>query len=164
MADPGQPAPTGREADPVHPATSATATKLRHQLTKRHLAAPGRAGWLLIHLFDVGRKYSVVQTWKRRKKQMRIYEYRKRCWQLPEDNPEQRSQLENETRWARPMPSSGRHRGSEGLLTTGEEALRSPHVRLHSSYQSSILSMAPRSPVSNRRETAHTPRKPAPSH
>ena len=40
VARPSQAALTGGEADAMHPATSATATKLCHQLTKRHLAAP----------------------------------------------------------------------------------------------------------------------------
>ena len=62
MADPGQAAATGREADPMHTATGATATELEHQLTERHLSAPGYAGWLLIHFFNVGRKHSEFEV------------------------------------------------------------------------------------------------------
>ena len=61
VADPGQEAPAGGEADPMHPAASVTATKGWHQLTKRHLAAPGCTGWLLIHFFNVGRKHSAFE-------------------------------------------------------------------------------------------------------
>lgn len=62
MADPGQAAATGREADPVHPAAGAAAPELGHQLTERHLAAPEHAGWLLIHFFNVGRKHSSLKS------------------------------------------------------------------------------------------------------
>ena len=62
MADPGQSAAAGREADPMHPAAGAAAPKLGHQLTERRLAAPGRAGWLLIHFFNVSRKHSAFEV------------------------------------------------------------------------------------------------------
>lgn len=54
MADPRHTAPTGREADAMHPAT--TAARLKHQLPKGHLRAPWCRGWPLLYLLDIGRE------------------------------------------------------------------------------------------------------------
>lgn len=58
MADPSNSAPTGREADTMHPATAAA--RFKHQLPKGHLGAPRCRGWPFLHLLDIGREDPVT--------------------------------------------------------------------------------------------------------
>lgn len=139
MADPGQAAPTGREADPMHPAARATATKLRHQLTKRHLAAPGRAGWLLIHLFDVGREHSVIQNMEKKKKaneNMNIEKGTCSCWKTIQNKGV--SLRTNMMGKVNQQQLQTQRRG--GLLPTCEEGCcHRPPIRLHGQHECPVL-------------------------
>ena len=60
MADPSNSAPTGREADPMHPATAAA--RFKHQLPKGHLGAPRCRGWPFFHLLDIGREDPALEV------------------------------------------------------------------------------------------------------
>jgi hypothetical protein len=64
MADPSNSAPTGREADPMHPATAAA--RFKHQLPKGHLGAPRCRGWPFFHLLDIGREDPAGESERRR--------------------------------------------------------------------------------------------------
>lgn len=69
MTDPGQAVAAGGEADTVHPPSAACAPEFRHQLPKRHLGAPGCAGWLFIHFFNVSREHPAnknILVWTKR--------------------------------------------------------------------------------------------------